>query len=170
MNTKLLLLLMLLASPVSAEIYKWVDEKGKVHYGDRVPEKYKDQAGDAGVEVRQPTEEEIAEAEARAREMKMSRMQMEASKKRAEREAARAARKAASNPYGNAPGGNMSDYDRQMAEYRKSQACYAACAQTGARAPITRRLPDGTSYQVPGGTYRDISACGHCRNVKKPSK
>jgi hypothetical protein len=27
---------------VSAEVYKWVDEHGKTHYGDTIPEKYKD--------------------------------------------------------------------------------------------------------------------------------
>lgn len=33
-----------LASPLAqADIVKWIDENGKVHYGDRVPEKYKDQ-------------------------------------------------------------------------------------------------------------------------------
>lgn len=30
----------------AAGIYKWVDEKGIVHYGDTVPEKYKDTATD----------------------------------------------------------------------------------------------------------------------------
>ena len=28
---------LLVASPVDAEIYKWVDEKGNVHYGDCPP-------------------------------------------------------------------------------------------------------------------------------------
>lgn len=162
---RLLLLLLILAAPAHAEIYKWVDENGKVHFGDRVPEQYKDQAGDVDVEVRQPTEEEIAEAEKRSAELKASRMRMQSTNR------------AQHGSGGYYPGANRksstapaSAYDRQMAEYRKSQACFASCAVTVHRVPITRRLPDGTTYQMPGGTRRDLSACGHCRNVKKPQK
>lgn len=36
----LALLLFCLAAPVKAEMYKWVDENGVTHYGDRVPPKY----------------------------------------------------------------------------------------------------------------------------------
>ncbi len=32
------------AATFGGEIVKWVDEEGKVHYGDRVPQKYKEQA------------------------------------------------------------------------------------------------------------------------------
>ena len=32
-----LALLILFALPARAEIYKWTDEKGKVHYGDQAP-------------------------------------------------------------------------------------------------------------------------------------
>lgn len=35
-----------LSAPVHAAMYKWVDEKGITHYGDHVPPKYKDRAGD----------------------------------------------------------------------------------------------------------------------------
>ena len=41
---KFLFLLLLLSVPAQAEIYTWVDENGKKHFGDRVPEKYKTQA------------------------------------------------------------------------------------------------------------------------------
>lgn len=34
---------------VLADIVKWVDENGKVHFGDRVPEKYRDQVEDVDV-------------------------------------------------------------------------------------------------------------------------
>ncbi len=34
------LTLFLLAAPVSAEVYRWVDENGVTHYGDHVPAKY----------------------------------------------------------------------------------------------------------------------------------
>lgn len=35
MSKLLSILLMIFALPASAEIYKWVDEQGKVHYGDK---------------------------------------------------------------------------------------------------------------------------------------
>jgi hypothetical protein len=35
-----------LSAPVHAAMYKWVDEKGITHYGDHVPARYKDRAGD----------------------------------------------------------------------------------------------------------------------------
>ncbi len=38
------LLCLLYSAAAVAGVVKWVDENGKVHYGDRVPEKYKDQA------------------------------------------------------------------------------------------------------------------------------
>lgn len=37
-------LLLLAALPVQAENYKWVDEKGRTHFGDVVPEKYRKSA------------------------------------------------------------------------------------------------------------------------------
>lgn len=37
--------------PVHAEIYTWIDENGKKHFGDEVPEKYKDQKKQVKVKV-----------------------------------------------------------------------------------------------------------------------
>lgn len=37
-------LLLLVALPVQAEIYKWIDENGRTHFGEVVPEKYKKSA------------------------------------------------------------------------------------------------------------------------------
>ena len=34
-------LLLLLALPAQAEIYKWVDENGRTHFGETLPEKYR---------------------------------------------------------------------------------------------------------------------------------
>ena len=42
----LLVALSLAASSAAAQIYSWVDEQGKTHYGDRVPQKYQSK-GDA---------------------------------------------------------------------------------------------------------------------------
>jgi hypothetical protein len=146
---KFLFLLMVLAFPVQAEIYKWVDENGKTHFGDRVPEKYQQKAGNVEVKIHQPTEEDIAEAEDRNSELINSRMLMESSNRSTS--TSRSAPRKKTRQY-------ASDYDRQMAEYRESKSCYAACQ---VRTPKSPRV---------GGTYLDNSACGHCKNVTKPQR
>jgi hypothetical protein len=52
------------ASVSAADLYRWVDEKGKVQYGDSVPERYKGQAKRIGGS--NVSESDRSEAEARA--------------------------------------------------------------------------------------------------------
>lgn len=54
-------LLMFIHTNASAQMYKWVDEQGKVHFGDSVPLKYQQQA-DAINSFSAPTEEQKREA------------------------------------------------------------------------------------------------------------
>lgn len=49
-NNLFLLIFALLAFHAQAEILKWVDEKGQVHYGDKVPEQYQQQADTVDVD------------------------------------------------------------------------------------------------------------------------
>lgn len=44
MRLPLALLLLATALPASAEVYKWVDEKGRTHFGEVVPERYRKSA------------------------------------------------------------------------------------------------------------------------------
>ena len=46
-----LLILLLASISFSDEVYKWVDENGKVHYGDKIPEAYKQQTEQLDVEI-----------------------------------------------------------------------------------------------------------------------
>jgi hypothetical protein len=146
---KLFLVLLFLAFPVQAEIYKWVDENGKTHFGDRVPEKYQEKADNVELKMHQPTEEDIAEAENRNAALTNSRKLMETSN-RSTRTSSSAPRKK-TRQY-------ASDYDRQMSEYRQSKSCFSACQVTRPKSPHI------------GGTYLDNSACGHCTNAKKPQR
>jgi hypothetical protein len=146
---KFFFLLLVIAFPAQAEIYKWVDEKGKTHFGDRVPEKYQKKADNVEVNIRQPTEEEIAEAEKRNAELANSTRLMETSNRSTRSSSGTSSKK--TRQY-------ASEYDRKMAEYRESQMCYAACQ---VRRPKSPRV---------GGSYIDSSACGHCTNVVKPRK
>ncbi len=67
-------------SAVSADTYRWVDERGVVHYGDNVPPKYskreREMLNEAGIPLRrlpaEPTAEEIRALEA-AREAELER-------------------------------------------------------------------------------------------------
>lgn len=53
--------LVILSVSVSAEMYKWVDDKGKVHFGDSVPVQYQQQA-DTLNQFKAPTEQQKTEA------------------------------------------------------------------------------------------------------------
>jgi len=43
----LIILCLLFALPAQAKVYKWIDEHGKTHYGENLPEKYKAQSIDS---------------------------------------------------------------------------------------------------------------------------
>jgi hypothetical protein len=47
------LVMLIFQAPLSvAEIYSWVDEKGKTHYGDKIPQQYRDSSQE--VDVKKP--------------------------------------------------------------------------------------------------------------------
>lgn len=64
--------LWLLASTgvVAATIYRWVDEQGKVHYSEVVPERYRGVARAVGAPANEPSDEQQREALERARKDK----------------------------------------------------------------------------------------------------
>jgi Domain of unknown function (DUF4124) len=56
-----------LAAPATAtEIYRWVDDQGKTHFSDIVPEKYKDRATPVQAKTNEPSPEERSRASERA--------------------------------------------------------------------------------------------------------
>jgi len=57
---------LLVSPPYAADVYRWVDENGKVHFSDVVPEKYRKSARKMASPQQAPTEEQRKEAEARA--------------------------------------------------------------------------------------------------------
>lgn len=120
MTVPKLLVLMLLASAAlsanAATIYRWVDDKGKVHYGDVVPDKYKNKASNkADLKDVQPTSDAAQEAQARdAREKARAIF----NRKPAADDKANAAENASS---GNA---QETPCQAQWRKYRESQACF----------------------------------------------
>lgn len=76
----LALLCIAVSYPASAQVYRWVDDNGVVHYGDRVPPKYakkkRDIINESGIAVdsleREKTPEEIKAAKAEAKAQKQA--------------------------------------------------------------------------------------------------
>ena len=84
-----ILILVFGLSPAHAEIYKWVDEQGRVHYGDKPDE----QAETIGIKDQtSSTESSSSEAARRKhRQRLLKSMQLERERKQAQREQARTA-------------------------------------------------------------------------------
>lgn len=74
MPALIFLLLCLLSAPLAAKTYRWVDDQGKVHYGDRIPPEYAKQEretlNERGIVIdrndRQKTSAELAREQAEA--------------------------------------------------------------------------------------------------------
>jgi hypothetical protein len=135
-----------LANPASAQIYSWVDENGKTHFGDRVPEKYKKQSEDL-------TEETSVNNVSDAVEPRQP-VYIPDQKNRTSTSLNSSSKTNSQQP------SNSNSCQAQWAAYRSAEACYNQCAQN-------------YSNNVPGShgqTYtRNTSACGRCRDAKKPS-
>src|SRR5258706_13460160 len=54
------------AGTYAVDVYKWVDDKGQIQYGESVPAKFKKSATKVDVTIPQPTEAQRQEAAARA--------------------------------------------------------------------------------------------------------
>lgn len=155
----ILLILVAFVSNTSAEVYTWIDENGVKHFGDKIPEKYQQQAKDVKINTRQPTPEEVEAASDRIKRMKSVRLPgAQHSNKREVR------RKQTKKKEYN------SEYERQMAEYRESQACFAKCSKRNSPHSRHVRTPDGGLQYIPGNAGLDNSACGHCKSVTLPEK
>ncbi len=110
----------------SAEIYRWTDDKGEVHFGDAVPESAK--ASASKVDTSNAT---ISDAERNAGEARLERERKDIA--RPERGAGPAAANPAQTP---PPGGRRSDCAAQWRAYNDSMACFDAYRMTsGAMRP-----------------------------------
>ncbi|MBQ0833197.1 DUF4124 domain-containing protein [Marinobacter sp.] len=160
------LLAVLSWSVASAEVYKWLDESGNIHFGDRVPEKYR-QAGEAvDVQMRRPTAADRQKAEALAESIRQAAdsvqerrlEEIESIKEGPEQSGQVSASQKATNyspPNTLRPGQarltrkqRMENYEAAMARYKESQRCFAP-------------------YQKLGGGTRGY-AFNHCETVERP--
>src|SRR5882672_1382375 len=114
----LLLFCVLTLTARAGEVFRWVDENGKVHYGDAIPEKYKQQAkkvdGAGGVTGAQRQEAESRTARERARAESLQ---------KARESKADAPQLAAPPSAGDPKPGDQCE--EQMRKYLESQDCFA---------------------------------------------
>lgn len=105
----------------AAGIFKWVDEKGQVHYSESVPEKYKRSATKIEREDTEPTEAQRQEAAARAAKDKENAESMATRKAKSERP------RTDSPPLPKTAGvdDKASRCEAEKRKYRQSEACFA---------------------------------------------
>ncbi|BES72347.1 hypothetical protein RE428_33650 [Marinobacter nanhaiticus D15-8W] len=150
-------------SQASAELYKWIDEKGVVHFSDSVPEEYRASVEQVQVDTSQPSAEERQEAKAIVE--RAERAADDVRRLRLETEESHAPESLAERKGGGKtqeppviapkPGQarltraeRMAIYRAKMEEYRKSQDCFA-------------------KYQTLGGGTRGY-AFNECKSVPQP--
>jgi Domain of unknown function (DUF4124) len=102
-----------------ADVFRWVDENGKVHYGDTIPDKYKQkakkvEAAGAGVTDAQRMEAESRIAKERARAESLQRT----------REAQAEGAQTISSPPSDVPKAK-DECQEQLQKYLDSQTCFA---------------------------------------------
>jgi hypothetical protein len=110
-----------------AEIYRWVDEQGRVHYGNSVPEAFRHKAKSVDTRGAEAGDAQRSEAEAR---LAKERAQLEALKQQRTKPPASPGRPPPS-PVKSPPAAasrasvSRSACEEQWKRYRESQACFA---------------------------------------------
>lgn len=158
MKLRIILLAFIFVSNVQAEIYTWVDENGNKHFGDVVPNKYRQQSGAIEVKYHKPTDDDVQRVKHRITSYGRTSDQLSVSKK--------AKHKRKSVKYSvNKESAPISEYEKQMIRYKASQQCFAGCVSTGVR---YRNMATANGQFRVQETYQDYSACGHCKSMAKP--
>lgn len=154
----LLAFVFIFVSNVQAEIYTWVDENGNKHFGDVVPNKYRQQSGAIEVKYHNPTDDDVQRVKRRVTSYGRTSDQLSVPKK------AKKKRKYVKNSLTKekAP---ISEYEKQMIRYKTSQQCFARCVFTGVR---YRNMTTANGQFQVQENYQDYSACGHCKSIAKP--
>jgi hypothetical protein len=127
-----------------ADIFKWVDEKGRIHYGTSVPARYKAAATKIDREKSEPTDAQRQEAAARAAKDKAKAESIVTPEAKSNKP------RSDSPPLPAAAGTNEKESRcaAEMGKYMESQACFAP-------------------YRTATGGIKD-EAFQHCVEVKEP--
>jgi len=114
-------------SVADAAVYRWVDDKGKVHYAEVVPQRYQDVAKRVGAPATEPSAEQRREALERAQQEKAKAAEMATEKQRPPTTAPTAA--AASRPAGKRPAqipNDQTDCKTWQRLYLESIECFGS--------------------------------------------
>ena len=120
-NRLVLLLLLCSVFPMArgADVFRWVDENGKVHYGDAIPEKYKQQAKKVDAAGAGVTGAQRQEAESRSAKEKAKAESLQKA-----RESQADVPQPAAPPAADVPKAGA-ECEEQMKKYLESQDCFA---------------------------------------------
>ncbi|HEY6720842.1 MAG TPA: DUF4124 domain-containing protein [Burkholderiales bacterium] len=126
-----------------ADVFGWVDEDGKVHYGDTVPERYKQKAkklqgADVTSAQRQEAQARLAREQARVESLRRAR----------EAKSDEAQPNTVPSPDIARAGDNTNTCEEQLKKYLDSQTCFAP-------------------YVIKGGAVKP-EAFQNCTEVKEP--
>jgi len=131
-----------------ADIYRWVDDQGRIHIADTVPERYRGAATRLDSKVPQPSDQQRSEAIERAAKDRARVAELDAA--RQAQAPASSASAAATPPSTQRTGTVGSECDRLWQEYFESQACFGP-------------------YHLGQGGIR-AEAHGKCKEVLNPSQ
>lgn len=132
-----------------ADIYRWVDDQGRTHIADTVPERYKSVATKLDSKVVEPTARQRAEALDRAAKDRAKVAELEAAARQAQPPASAASAAPPRSATRRNPAAG-SECDRLWQEYHESQECFAP-------------------YQM-GPTGIKAEAYSKCKEVRNPSQ
>lgn len=130
------------------DIYRWVDESGRVHIADTVPDRYRGVATRLDGKVPEPSAQQRAEAAERAAKDRARLAEIDAARQAQAAASSASAPAARAAPRAAATGG--SECDRLWQEYHESQVCF------------------GPYFLGQGGIRAE--AYSKCKEVRNPSQ
>src|SRR6266571_2452417 len=102
-----------------ADVFRWIDDDGKIHYGDTVPERYKQKAQKLDSKDAEVTAAQRTEAAARLAKEKARVDSLEKARE------AKSASRSAPSPDIPPAGNNTNECQEQLKKYLDSQTCFA---------------------------------------------
>lgn len=162
----LFLSFLLITSLANSEIYSWVDENGRKHFGNEIPQEYLPQVELVDVDYEEGREEDVVSSEERAKKAYKAARELKKSNWE-HRNSLNAQKKASKNTQTTSKKSNSRDScEERKVQYRKSQSCFAGCQKRNHHVHSTYSQQTGFSDSV--GTEMDLSECGHCTSMEEP--
>jgi hypothetical protein len=115
-----LAMVLLFASPLAwSQVYSWVDENGRKHFGDRIPQKYQDQAA------------EVEMGETNSSQAVVSRPRSSSQSGNRSRSTSGSGSPSPSEVDSSSGSADLDSCEAQQAAYSRAQSCWAQCRKGG---------------------------------------